>query len=317
MNCKDQWISTVSVCTELTCLVSAFASISSSPSSDKSRPPTKSHRHFDISTARTLLKFDNMDYETQEMYEYNAYHHPSQMNWMKCQNQSDWNQNVTEEMMNSYSNMTNTDLGFYCQQSTQQMQHCHQQMQQSHHHQQQYEYYEQQSYYTETKENVIPITQFNHLNHPISTLEGAATVQGQSINFQTSSLLDASQYCPLQMQADEESDTKKQHFYCTACNMRFSRLYHLKRHFESTGHKKCVIEANIEDPAVSLMNFYKNSRDSFKYYECQFCSKKYKNKISLKRHMNVHNDLKNALWCQYNVMQTNAANCCAINCQTS
>lgn len=253
-----------------------------------------------------------MEFETQEMYDYKGYQ--SQMNWMKCQNQSDWNQNVTEEMMNSYSNMSNchSDLGFYCQP---QAQNCHQQQQQH-----QYEYYEHTAYYEvcEAKENLIQIPPFNAHHHQMSSLEGAATVQGQSINFQTSSLLDVTQYCPIQMPPEEETqpETRKQYFYCTACNMRFSRLYHLKRHFESTGHKNSVIEANIEDPAVSLMNFYKHNRDSFKY-ECQFCPKKYKNKISLKRHMKVHNDLKNALWCQYNAMQNNVANCCTINCQTA
>lgn len=265
-----------------------------------------------------------MEFETQDIYDYGSYQ--SQINWMKCQNQSDWNQNVTEEMINSYSNMSNchSDLGFYCsspatQHFHQPVQNCHQQIQQCN--QQQYDYYERTAYYEvcDTKENLIQLPQFqHHLNHHhhMSSLEGAATVQGQSINFQTSSLLDATQYLPLQMPMEDESqvETKKQRFYCTACNMRFSRLYHLKRHFESSGHKKNVADANMEDPAISLINFYKNNRDNMKYYGCQFCDKKYKNKFNLRRHMNTHNDLKNALWYQYNAMQNCVPNCNIFNC---
>lgn len=256
-----------------------------------------------------------MDYKTQEMYDF----------WMKYSNQSDWNQNVIDE---SYAEMSNchTDLGFYCQTPTPTpapLQNCHQQAQQCHQQvQQEYNYYEHTSTYYDMF-NARYCQHYQHLqqHQQMSTLEGAATVQGQSINFQTSSLLDATQYIPFQMpimdddQHHQISEAKKQQFYCTACNMRFSRLYHLKRHFDSTGHKKCVAEGNSKDPAVDLMNYYKHARIAVKTFDCQFCTKKYKNKVSLKRHVtSTHQDFKNALWCQYNAMQGNVVNFNMVNC---
>lgn len=244
------------------CCCPYVASVGNACKSVKRDPLIRAHRR--------------MEFQQQEIFEYNTFH---QSHWMK--NHNDWNQNVTEDMMNY-----NQGMGYF------QASDCHQQYN---------NYYDQSSYYVEGAE--YPSTQFS------SSPESTSSVQEQSYQ--------QAYYETQVTTVHQEEETKKQVFLCTICNMRFSRLYHLKRHFETQGHQRSVNEANVGDPAEFLLQYYKQTRDSQKFYECDRCSKRYKNKISLKRHYaSTHDELKNSMWTQFNAIHIQN-NYCPVNCQSS
>lgn len=267
-----------------------------------------------------------MEFEAQEIFEFNPFN--SQMNWFKSDANSNcntWNQNMTEEMMNSYSCVPNCHSDMYYQQQHlhhhhhHQQRHNNQQAPNSHIATQQYDYYEQHTYYHPPENHHANLNQNYDTTYDYPSMQNSvescdSMIDDQpTMSYPTTNMLDTSQFSSISNQENQP----KPCFYCTICNMKFSRLYHLKRHFESGTHKTTVKENNIEDPAESLLQFYKQPKESQKY-ECQMCSKKYKNKISLKRHLTVHNGLKNVLWCQFNTLRynTETAACCGIDCNT-
>lgn len=252
-----------------------------------------------------------MEFEGQEIFEYNSFN--SQLQWMRTSSVSKcntWNQNMTEAMMNSYSTAQNCHSGMYF----------HHQNQNPAQFQPKYDYYEQQSFYQVCQTNSNSITQPNYdyqlqqncvgydhehyipLEQPTWHQEVDEDTEGlNSHDFQSSSSSDTSNSLEGQQPHEHKEvnngdknkeDTNKSCFMCFVCNMRFARLYHLKRHFESFGHKNMVRESNCIDPADCLLNFY-NQPKEYQKYGCQICHKKYKTKISLKRHyQSTHNGVK-------------------------
>lgn len=272
-----------------------------------------------------------MEFESQEMYEFSSFN--GQINWFKSNatpNCAAWNQNMTEEMMNSYNSVPNchSDMFYHNQHMSHHNVPTLQAPPQAHLTPQQYDvYYEQHSYYQQPEDGNIDATlqpnydsnfDYPAMQHSVESCDSMIDDQPRMIfsppNMLAAAACQYEQMCNLNNNIDQEN-LPKPCFYCTVCNMKFSRLYHLKRHFESGTHKTTVKENNIEDPAESLMQFYKQPKDSQKY-ECQMCNKKYKNKISLKRHLTVHNGLKNVLWCQFNTRRINTETeaCSSIDC---
>ena len=220
-----------------------------------------------------------------------------------------WNQNMTEAMMNSYSTTQNCHSGMYF----------HHQNQTPTQFEPKYDYYEEQNFYQVCQANSNSLTQPNYeyqvqqncvgYDHekyiPVEqpTWNQCIDEDTEGLNshdFQSSSSSDTSNSLEGQQphdttefnNADKNKEDTRTNFVCFVCNMKFARLYHLKRHFESLGHKNMVIENNCVDPADCLLNFYKQPKESQKY-GCQMCHKKYKTKVSLKRHyQSTHNGVK-------------------------
>lgn len=272
-----------------------------------------------------------MEFESQEIFEFSSF--TGKINWFKSNENSncnDWNQNMTEEMMNSYNSVPNCHSDMFYHHQPHNNNNNQQPPMQPRITAQEYEYYEQHSYYQRPDSHTVDATlhqnydpnyDYPAMQHSVESCDSMVDDQ-PTMNFPSSSMLVACQYGQISnlnnnVNNDQENMPKPS-FYCTVCNMKFSRLYHLKRHFDSGTHKTTVKENNIEDPAESLMQFYKQPKETQKY-ECQMCSKKYKNKISLKRHLTVHNGLKNVLWCQFNTrrINTEAGACCGIDCSTA